>query len=86
MVVIRLARGGAKKRPFYHIVVADPRFPRDGRFIEKLGYYNPVAAAHETALKVNMARFKDWVKRGACASQRVRALIDQLAATEAARA
>ena len=65
MVVIRLARGGAKKRPFYNVVVADSRSPRDGRFIERVGYYNPIASATETALKLSHERIGSWKDKGA---------------------
>ena len=75
MVVIRLSRGGAKKRPFYHIVVADKRRPRDGRFIESLGYFNPIAAGKEVRLKLDVERAKYWIAQGAQASDRVKHLI-----------
>ncbi|GAB4173454.1 MAG: 30S ribosomal protein S16 [Rhodocyclaceae bacterium] len=65
MVVIRLSRGGAKKRPFYSMVVADSRNRRDGRFIERIGFYNPVAAAGEQALRVDGERLAFWKSRGA---------------------
>ena len=69
---IRLARGGAKKRPFYHIVVADSRSPRDGRFIEKLGFYNPmVPKDHEDRLRLNRERIEHWLKTGAKPTERV---------------
>jgi small subunit ribosomal protein S16 len=77
MVVIRLARGGAKKRPFYNIVVADSRERRDGRFIERVGYYNPMAAANEQALRVAMDRVTHWVGVGAQPSPTVRRLVEQ---------
>ncbi|MBN8489197.1 MAG: 30S ribosomal protein S16, partial [Burkholderiales bacterium] len=69
MVVIRLARGGSKKRPFYNIVVADSRERRDGRFIEKLGFYNPVASEGEEALRVAQDRVTYWLGVGAQASE-----------------
>lgn len=75
MVVIRLSRRGAKDRPFYHVVVADQRFPRDGRFIEKVGYYNPVAAGQETRLSLELDRIEHWVKQGAQPSERVSTLL-----------
>lgn len=75
MVVIRLSRTGAKKRPFYHIVVADKRRSRDGRFIEQIGYYNPIAAGKDTKLVLDLARVEHWVKTGAQPSDRVKALI-----------
>ena len=75
MVVIRLSRGGAKKRPFYQIVVTDRRSKRDGAFVERVGYFNPMAAAHETRIEVNLARVNFWLARGAKASERVSDLI-----------
>jgi len=78
MVVIRLSRHGAKNRPFYHVVVADSRFPRDGRYIERLGYFNPLAADTETKLDLNLERVDHWVKQGAQASARVAALVKSL--------
>jgi small subunit ribosomal protein S16 len=77
MVVIRLARGGAKKRPFYNIVVADSRERRDGRFLERVGFYNPVAAGGEQPLRVAMDRFSYWVGVGAKASPTVARLVDR---------
>jgi small subunit ribosomal protein S16 len=69
---IRLTRGGAKKRPFYHIVVADARSPRDGRFIEKLGFYNPmVPRDHEDRIRLDGERAKYWLEHGAQPSDRV---------------
>jgi small subunit ribosomal protein S16 len=86
MVVIRLSRTGAKKRPFYHIVAADSRRARDSRFIEKLGYYNPVARGQETPLQLDMERVQYWVGTGAQPSERVAYLIKKaekaIAATE----
>jgi small subunit ribosomal protein S16 len=80
MVTIRLARGGAKKRPFYNIVVTDSRNPRDGRFIERLGFYNPVAKGGEQLLSINNERLEYWVSKGAQASDRVAGLIKKQAA------
>lgn len=77
MVVIRLSRGGAKKRPFYYVVVADRRMPRDGRFIEQIGFFNPVAAPTEEKLRIDLARAEHWVKQGAQPSPRVKYLIKQ---------
>jgi small subunit ribosomal protein S16 len=77
MVVIRLARGGSKKRPFYHIVVADSRTARDGRFIERLGFFNPIARGGEVELKLDILRANEWIDKGAQASERVKALIKQ---------
>jgi len=75
MVVIRLTRGGAKKRPFYHIVVADKTRARDGRFIERLGHYNPIAAGKEQGLSIDVARAQEWISKGAQPSDRVKHLI-----------
>jgi len=69
---IRLARAGAKKRPYYHIVVADSRSPRDGRFIEKLGSYNPMLPTdHEDRVRLHAERIQHWVGRGALPTERV---------------
>ncbi len=75
MVTIRLARGGAKKRPFYHIVVADSRNRRDGRYIERLGFFNPLAKGQEERLRVDKERVDYWVSKGAKTSERVAALV-----------
>ena len=75
MVVIRLARTGAKKRPFYHLVVTDSRNSRDGRYIERLGYFNPRATGGEKTLHVEMARIEHWLSQGAQPSDRVGQLI-----------
>ena len=80
MVTIRLARGGAKKRPFYHIVVTDSRSPRDGRYIERVGFFNPVAVGQETPLRIDRERVDFWVARGAQTSDRVASLLKQSAA------
>jgi len=77
MVVIRLARGGAKKRPFYNIVVADAHERRDGRFIERLGFYNPMAAATEQPLRLALDRVNYWAGVGAQLSPTVARLVDQ---------
>ncbi len=71
MVTIRLARGGSKKRPFYNIVVADSRNRRDGRFIERIGFYNPVASGNEEGLRINSARLTYWQGVGAQVSDTV---------------
>jgi small subunit ribosomal protein S16 len=85
MVVIRLARGGAKKRPFYNIVVADSRERRDGRFIERVGFYNPVASGGEEMLRVAQDRMTYWKGVGAQLSPTVARLVEQSkAATPAA--
>jgi small subunit ribosomal protein S16 len=75
MVSIRLTRGGAKKRPFYHIVVTDQRNRRDGRYIERLGFFNPVARGGEEKLRLDIARIDYWVGHGAQPSDRVAALL-----------
>lgn len=75
MVSIRLSRGGAKKRPFYHIVVADKRAPRDGRYIERLGFFNPIAAGQEEPLRLNLERVEYWISCGAQPSNRVKQLM-----------
>ncbi|ORM38442.1 30S ribosomal protein S16 [Francisella endosymbiont of Ornithodoros moubata] len=81
MVVIRMARGGAKKRPFYRIVVADKRSPRDGRFIEKLGFFNPLAKGGEERLKLDVAKAEAWLAKGAKPSDRVASLIKEVKKT-----
>jgi small subunit ribosomal protein S16 len=77
MVVIRLARAGAKKRPFYNIVVADQRCKRDGRFIERIGFFNPIAAGKEELIRLSRERVTHWVANGAQLSTRVAALVKQ---------
>ena len=77
MVRIRLARAGAKKRPFYHLVAADSRSPRDGRFIERLGFFNPIAVGGEVRLRVNTERVDHWVARGAQLSDRAAKLVGE---------
>jgi small subunit ribosomal protein S16 len=77
-VVIRMARAGTKKRPFYHIVAADSRSPRDGRFIERLGYYNPLLPKDkEERLKLDMDKVKSWIGKGAQPSDRVMRFLDK---------
>jgi len=80
MVTIRLARGGAKKRPFFSIVVADQRRSPQGRFLERVGFFNPVAASGEERLRIDQERIDYWVKQGAQPSARVKELIRQAAA------
>jgi len=75
MVSIRLSRGGAKKRPFYHIVVTDQRNRRDGRYLERLGFFNPVAAPTEEKLRIDLARVDYWLGQGARPSERVVSLV-----------
>ena len=77
MVTIRLARGGAKKRPFYHVVVTDSRNRRDGRYTERLGFFNPVAAGEEVRLKIDAERAQYWVSQGAQPSERVAKLLKE---------
>ncbi|MCI5764090.1 30S ribosomal protein S16 [Actinobacillus porcinus] len=77
MVTIRLTRGGAKKRPFYQIVVADSRSPRDGRFIERIGFFNPLAAGQAERLRIDLDRVNHWVGQGASLSDRVSALVKE---------
>jgi small subunit ribosomal protein S16 len=79
MVVIRLARGGAKKRPFYNMVVADSRTRRDGRFIERIGFYNPLASAKEEGLRIAVDRLTYWEQQGAQLSPTVARLVKQSA-------
>ena len=76
-VVIRLSRAGTKKRPFYHVVVADSRYPRDGRFIERLGYFNPLLPKDkEERLKLDLEKVKAWIAKGAQPSDRVSRFLD----------
>ncbi|MEN9465784.1 MAG: hypothetical protein RL217_1965 [Pseudomonadota bacterium] len=75
MVVIRLARGGSKKRPFYNINVADSRNARDGRFIERIGFFNPIARGQEESFRVDLARVNYWLEKGAQPSERVAEII-----------
>jgi len=84
MVVIRLSLGGAKKRPFYQIVVADSRNARDGRYIERVGYYNPRATGGETGLELKQERIDYWVAKGAQASDRVAKLLKDASKAKAA--
>ncbi len=79
MVTIRLARHGAKKRPFYQIVVADSRQTRDGRFIEKVGFFNPIAQGKEEKLRLDLDRVNHWIGQGAAVSDRVATLIKDAA-------
>ncbi len=78
MVTIRLARGGAKKRPFYHLTVTDSRSPRSGKYLERVGFFNPVARGAEERLRVDFDRLNHWVGQGAQLSDRVAALIKQV--------
>ena len=83
MVVIRLSRGGAKARPFFNIVVADKRVRRDGRFIERIGFYNPIASGGEEGLRIAQDRLSYWVGVGAQTSATVDRLIKQAGKTAA---
>lgn len=84
MVVIRLSRGGAKKRPFYSMVVTDSRNRRDGRFVERIGFYNPMAADSELGLNVNVGRLEFWKGQGAQLSPTVARLVKQFKPQQAA--
>ncbi|OIR03885.1 30S ribosomal protein S16 [mine drainage metagenome] len=86
MVVIRLARSGAKKRPFYNMVVTDSRNRRDGRFVERIGFYNPVAAGAEIGLRVNLERLAYWQGHGAQLSPTAARLVKQIGTPKAAAA
>lgn len=79
MVKIRLTRGGAKKRPFYHVIVTDSRSARDGRNIERVGFYNPVAQGAEQRIELNLERVKFWVDNGAQLTDKVADLYKQAA-------
>ncbi len=80
MVTIRLARGGSKKRPFYHLTVTDHRNARNGRFIERVGFFNPIARGQEERLRVDNDRIEYWQGQGAQLSQRVAKLVKDAAA------
>ena len=91
MVTIRLARRGSKKRPFYHLTVAEKSAKRDGRFIERVGFYNPVAHGNDEELRIDLERVDYWLSRGAVPTDRVGSLVkrwrkQQAATTEAAPA
>ena len=86
MVVIRLSRGGAKSRPFFNIIVADKRVRRDGRFIERLGFYNPIAKDNEESVRIAQDRLSYWRSVGATASPTVERLLKQAAAKAPAAA
>jgi small subunit ribosomal protein S16 len=79
MVKIRLTRGGAKKRPFYHIIVTDSRSARDGRNIERLGYYNPIATGNEKRVELDTERLQYWIGTGAQMTDKVADLAKQVA-------
>jgi len=79
MVTIRLARGGSKKRPFYHLTVTNSRNARDGRFVERIGFFNPVASGAEIRLSVDQERVAYWISQGAQPSERVASLLKDAA-------
>tara|TARA_B100001540_G_scaffold38481_1_gene34141 strand:+ start:1019 stop:1267 length:249 start_codon:yes stop_codon:yes gene_type:complete len=79
MVTIRLARGGAKKRPFFHLTVTDSRNARNGRFIERVGFFNPIARGQEERLRVDAERVAYWQSQGAQLSERVARLVKEAA-------
>ena len=83
MVSIRLSRAGSNRRPFYHLTVADSRHPRDGRFIERVGFFNPIARGQEQRLRVDQERIDHWLARGARVSPRVASLIKEAASAAA---
>lgn len=84
MVTIRLARSGAKKRPFYHLTVTNSRNARDGRYIERVGFFNPVARGSQERLRVDLERVDHWVSQGAQLSDRVAGLVAEIRETAAA--
>jgi small subunit ribosomal protein S16 len=86
MVTIRLARGGAKARPFFHIVVANSRDKRDGNHIERLGFFNPIAVGNEVSFRLNDERYAYWLSVGAQPTPRIKKLVKQLAPVPAAAA
>jgi small subunit ribosomal protein S16 len=83
MVTIRLARGGSKKRPFYHVNVTDSRRARNGRYIERIGFFNPIARGQEERIRIDSSRVEHWVSNGAQISERVQKLLKEAAAVEA---
>lgn len=84
MVIIRLSRGGSKNRPYFHVVVADSRNRRDGRFIERLGFYNPLAAEGQESLRLELERVGHWQSKGAQLSDTVARLVKRAGTTVAA--
>lgn len=84
MVKIRLSRGGAPKRPFYHVLVTDSRSARDGRSIERVGFYNPVATGKEVKLQLDSERIKSWIDKGAQPTEKVKFLMKEAAKQAAA--
>jgi len=79
MVTIRLSRGGSKKRPFYHLTVTDSRSARDGRYLERVGFFNPLAKGQEERLRVDSDRVQAWLDKGATTSDRVKSLLKESA-------
>jgi len=79
MVTIRLARGGSKKRPFYHVTVSDCRNSRNGRFIERVGFFNPIARGQEVRVNIDLEKINEWVGKGAQVSPRVKSLMKDVA-------
>lgn len=77
MVVIRLSRGGSKKKPFYHLVAVDKRSPRDGKYLERIGYFNPLAKGQAIRLKISKERVDYWKSVGAQLSSRVKSLVKE---------
>ena len=86
MVTIRLSRGGAKKKPFYHITVSDSRKSRDGRYIERIGFFNPMARGQEERLRLDLERMAYWQTEGAQISRRVSALAKEAATASSTEA
>lgn len=84
MVIIRLSRGGSKNRPYYHVVVADSRNRRDGRFLERLGFYNPIAPEGNEGLRIELERVGHWQSKGAQLSDAVAKLVKRAGATATA--
>ncbi len=86
MVTIRLSRGGAKKRPFYQVVVTDSRTRRDGRYLEKVGFFNPIASGAEERLRLDLERVDHWASQGAQMTERVASLVKEYRKSQAAAA
>lgn len=84
MVTIRLSRGGSKKRPFYHLSVSDSRNARNGRYLERVGFFNPVARGNEERLRVDLDRVDYWVSQGSSLSERVASLVAEARKAQAA--
>ena len=82
MIIIRLSRSGSKKRPFYHVVLADKKSPRDGRYVERLGFYNPIAKGKDVKLNLDLKRIEYWVLNGAQLSDRMTSLMKDYKKTQ----